>query len=129
MNPRGIGYEGVKLIQLTQDRIEWWSFANTAKHLRFHKVGHLKISSIPLKQSFKKDPTTWPIPMAERSKARTVLDRSNTGTHGFQSRSRHRLCPPFSVLCCPVKVQDLRSADPPSRNPTEMSKWIHSFRS
>jgi hypothetical protein len=42
------------------------------------------------------------VPMAERSEARTVFGRSNRGIVGLNSTRGMDVCPPFSVLCCPV---------------------------
>jgi hypothetical protein len=49
------------------------------------------------------------VPMTARSEARTLFDRSNTGIVGSS------VCPRFSVLCCPVQVENLRRADLPSK--------------
>jgi hypothetical protein len=56
--------------------------------------------------------------MAARSKARTVFDLSNTGIMGLNpSRGMDvcPVCPRLDVLCCPVYVEPLSLADPPSR--------------
>jgi hypothetical protein len=58
-----------------------------------------------------------PIPMAGQSKARTVLNRSNTGILVSNPARGMDVCPHFSVLCGPVKVVALRRADPPSKVP------------
>jgi len=36
--------------------------------------------------------------------------------HGFESRSRQQ---PFPFLCCPVQVEALRWADPPSKETSQ----------
>jgi hypothetical protein len=43
-----------------------------------------------------------PDPMAERSEARTVFGRSNTGIVGSNPTRGMDVCPRFSVLCFPV---------------------------
>jgi hypothetical protein len=43
-----------------------------------------------------------PVPVAARSKARTVYDRSKTGIAASNSARRMDVCPHFNVLCCPV---------------------------
>jgi hypothetical protein len=43
-----------------------------------------------------------PVPMAARSKARTVFDRLNTGIAGSNPDGGMNVCPSFSVSCCPV---------------------------
>jgi hypothetical protein len=53
--------------------------------------------------------------MAERSKAGTVYDRSNIGIAGSNPALGMDMCPRVSVLCCPVSVEALRRADPPSK--------------
>jgi hypothetical protein len=53
--------------------------------------------------------------MVERSKAGTVYDRSNIGIAGSNPGSGMDVCPRVSVLCCPVSVEALRRADPPSK--------------
>jgi hypothetical protein len=53
--------------------------------------------------------------MAERSKASTVYDRSNIGIADSNPTSGMDVCPRVSVLCCPVSVEDLRQAEPPSK--------------
>jgi hypothetical protein len=63
--------------------------------------------------------------MPARSKARIVFDRSNTRNAGRGMD----VCPRVSVLCCPVQVEALRQADPPSKESYQMSKQIHKFRS
>jgi hypothetical protein len=71
-----------------------------------------------------------PVPMAARSKARTVFNRSNTGNVGSSSARGMNVCPHFSMLCCPVKVVTLRRADPQSKESYPMSKnRFVSFRS
>jgi hypothetical protein len=42
----------------------------------------------------------FPVPVAERSEARTVFDRSNSGIMGSNPPRGMDLCPRFSVLCC-----------------------------
>jgi hypothetical protein len=44
----------------------------------------------------------WPVPIAARSKTRTVFKRSNTRIVGSNSSRGIDVCPRFSVLCCPV---------------------------
>jgi hypothetical protein len=56
-----------------------------------------------------------PVSMAERSKESTVYDRSNIGIAGSNHASGMDVCPRVSVLCCPVSVEALRRADPPSK--------------
>jgi len=63
-----------------------------------------------------------PAPMAARSKASTVFDRSNTGIVGLNPAQGMDVCPRFSVLSCPVYVEALRWADPPSKESYQMSK-------
>jgi hypothetical protein len=70
-----------------------------------------------------------PVPMAARSKARTLFDRSNTGITGSNPARGMDVCLRFPVLSFPVKVQALRRADPPSKESYQMSKQIHKFRS
>jgi hypothetical protein len=59
-------------------------------------------------------PTVWtdvvnafhhhqPVPMAARSKARTVFDRSNTGIAGSNPTRGMDVCPRFSVLLSCVR--------------------------
>jgi hypothetical protein len=43
-----------------------------------------------------------PVPMAARSKARTVFDPSNTGIGGSNPARGMDVSPRFCVLCCPV---------------------------
>jgi hypothetical protein len=70
------------------------------------------------------------VPMAARSKARTVFNHSNTGIVGSNSGRGIDVCPRFSMLCCPVYVVALRRADPPSKESYHMSKNIFiNFRS
>jgi hypothetical protein len=52
---------------------------------------------------------------AERSKAGTVYDRLNIGIAGSNPASGMDVCPRVSVVCCPVSVEALRRADPPSK--------------
>jgi hypothetical protein len=56
-----------------------------------------------------------PVSMAERFKACTVYDRSNIGIAGSNLASGMDVCPRVSVLCCPVSVEALHQADPPSK--------------
>jgi hypothetical protein len=42
------------------------------------------------------------VPMAARSKTRTVFGRSNTGIAGLNSARGVDVCPRFSALCCVV---------------------------
>jgi hypothetical protein len=56
-----------------------------------------------------------PVSMAERSKACTVYDRSNIRMAGSNSTSDMDMCPRVSALWCPVSVEALRRADPPSK--------------
>jgi hypothetical protein len=43
-----------------------------------------------------------PVPVAARSKVRTVFDRSNTGIAGSNPARGMDVFPQVSVLCCPV---------------------------
>jgi hypothetical protein len=43
-----------------------------------------------------------PVPVAERSEARTVFGRSNTGIVGSNLTGGMDVCLRFSVLCCSV---------------------------
>jgi hypothetical protein len=43
-----------------------------------------------------------PVPVAERSEARNVFDRSNIGITVSNPTRGMDVCPRFSVLCCPV---------------------------
>jgi hypothetical protein len=43
-----------------------------------------------------------PVPMAARSKVRTIFDRSKTGIVGSNPAQGMDVCLRFSVLCCPV---------------------------
>jgi hypothetical protein len=60
--------------------------------------------------------------MAARSKGPTVFDRSNTGVVGSNPTRGTDVCPRFSLLCCPVQVEALRRADPPSKDPIKCPK-------
>jgi hypothetical protein len=62
--------------------------------------------------------------MAERSKACTVCDRSNIGIARSNPASGMDVCPRLSVLCCPVSVEALRRADPPSKESYKMSLYV-----
>jgi hypothetical protein len=64
--------------------------------------------------------------MAARSRACTVFGRSNIGITCSNPVRGMDVCPRFSVLCCPVEVDALRRADPPSKESYQMSKYIHS---
>jgi hypothetical protein len=57
----------------------------------------------------------WPVSIAERSKACTVYDRLNIGIAASNPALGMDVCPRVSVLCCPVSVEALRWADPPSK--------------
>jgi hypothetical protein len=57
-----------------------------------------------------------------RSKARTVFDRSNTRIVGSNPARGMNVCPRFSVLYCPVWVEALRRADPPSKESYQIYK-------
>jgi hypothetical protein len=46
--------------------------------------------------------SSGPVSLAARSKARVVLDPSNTGVVGSNPVRGMGLCPRLSVLCCPV---------------------------
>jgi hypothetical protein len=35
------------------------------------------------------------------------------------------VCPPVSVLCCPVSVEALRQVDPPSKESYQMSLYVY----
>jgi hypothetical protein len=62
--------------------------------------------------------------MAERSKACTVYDRLNIGIASSIPDSGMDVCPRVSVLCCPVSVEALRWADPPSKESYQMSLYV-----
>jgi hypothetical protein len=62
--------------------------------------------------------------MAERSKASTVYDRSNIEIAGSNPAWDMDVCPRVSVLCCPVSVEALRGADPPSKESYQMSLYV-----
>jgi hypothetical protein len=53
--------------------------------------------------------------MAERSKACNAYDCSNIGIAGSNTARGMDVCPPFSVLCCPVSVKALRQTDSPTK--------------
>jgi hypothetical protein len=55
------------------------------------------------------------VSMAEWSKTCTVYDRSNIGIASSNPASGMDVCPCVSVLCCPVSVEALHRADPPSK--------------
>jgi hypothetical protein len=54
--------------------------------------------------------------MAARSKAHMVFHRSNPGIVGSNPTRGMDVCLRFSVLFCPVQVEALRRADPPSKD-------------
>lgn len=63
-----------------------------------------------------------------RSKARAILDRSNTWIVSLIPTRSMDVCPNPSVLLCTVQVEVLRWADPPSKKSYQMSKRINNFR-
>jgi hypothetical protein len=65
-----------------------------------------------------------PVSIAERSKAGTVYDRSNIEIAGSNPTWGMDVCPRVSVLCCPVSVEALRRADPPSKESYQMSLYV-----
>jgi hypothetical protein len=65
-----------------------------------------------------------PVWMAERSKSSTVYDRSNIGITGSNPARGMDVCPRVSVLCCPVSVEALRRADPPSKVSYQLSLYV-----
>jgi hypothetical protein len=65
-----------------------------------------------------------PISISERSKAGTVYDPSNIGIAGSNPPWGMDVCPRVSVLCCPVSVEALRRADPPSKESYQMSLYV-----
>jgi hypothetical protein len=68
--------------------------------------------------------------MVAPSGVRTVFDRSKTGIVGSNLTRGMDICPRFFLLCCPVWVEGLRRADPPSKESNRMSKNnFVSFRS
>jgi hypothetical protein len=69
-----------------------------------------------------------PVSMAERSKASTVFGRSNIGIAGSNPSSGMDVCPRVSVLCCPVSVEALRRADPPSKESYQNVSICRSIR-
>jgi hypothetical protein len=62
-----------------------------------------------------------PVSIAELSKACTVYDRSNIGSNPASGMD---VFPRVSVLCCPVSVEALRRADPPSKESYQMSLYV-----
>jgi hypothetical protein len=60
--------------------------------------------------------------MAAWSESRTVFDRLNIGIVGSNPARGMDVCPRFSVLCCPVYVEALCRADPPSKESYQMPK-------
>jgi hypothetical protein len=60
--------------------------------------------------------------MAAWSKLSTVFDRSNIEIAGSNPARGMDVCLRFSVLCCPLYVEALRRADPPSEESYQMSK-------
>jgi hypothetical protein len=62
-----------------------------------------------------------PVPMAARSEARTVFDRSNTVIAGSNPARGIDKSPRSPVLCCPVWLEALRRAHPPSKESYQMS--------
>jgi hypothetical protein len=70
------------------------------------------------------------LPMAARSKARTVFSRWNTGIAGSNSARGMHVCPCFSVLCCPVCRQRLCvELIPRRRSPAKCPTRLINFRS
>jgi hypothetical protein len=60
--------------------------------------------------------------MAAQSKKSSVFDRSNTGIVGSNSAWGMDVFQRSFMLCCPVWVEALRQADPPSKESYRMSK-------
>jgi hypothetical protein len=67
--------------------------------------------------------------MAERSKARTVFGRSNNAIVGSNPNGGMDVYPQFPVfLFSCVQVEALSRADPPTKEPCQLSKLIHNFQ-
>jgi hypothetical protein len=69
-----------------------------------------------------------PVPMAERSEARTAFGRSNTGIVGSNPT---RGMDEFGFFCVVLScgwVEALRRIDPPSKEPYQLSNRCTSFR-
>jgi hypothetical protein len=64
------------------------------------------------------------VSMAERSMACTVFGCLNIGISGLHPAWGMDVCPRISVLCCPVLVEALRWADPPSKESNQMSLYV-----
>jgi hypothetical protein len=58
------------------------------------------------------------------SKACVVYDRLNIEIAGSSPAWGMDVCPRVSVLCCPVSVEALRRADPPAKEPYQMSLYV-----
>jgi hypothetical protein len=65
-----------------------------------------------------------PVSIPERSKEGTVYDRSNIGIAASNPAWGMDVCPRVSMLCCPVSVEALCRADPPAKEPYQMSLYV-----
>jgi hypothetical protein len=66
------------------------------------------------------------VPLVEYhwSKAGTVYDRLNIGIAGSNPAWGTDVCTRVSVLCCPMSVEALRRADPPTKESYQMSLYV-----
>jgi hypothetical protein len=70
-----------------------------------------------------------PVLLAERSEARTVFGRSNTGIVGSNPTRGMDVCPRFfCVVSSCVWVETMRRADPPFKESYHLSNRFKSFR-
>jgi hypothetical protein len=65
-----------------------------------------------------------PVSVAEQSKAGTVYNHLNIGIASSSPALGMDVCPHISVLCCPVSVEALRWADPPTKESYQMSLYV-----